>query len=77
MTELYDTTKIEVNGIVQVKPDAGTRFFDSCFIVVTELKSFGIQGYVQVPEVNGGQAYVRLKWDQFAPVGAKAIWVQP
>jgi hypothetical protein len=43
-------------------------------VVVTELKSFGIQGYVQSAGVNG-QQYIRLKFDEFESTGGKAVWV--
>lgn len=63
---------IMVGDIVQVNPEQET--FGGCMVVVTELKSFGIQGYVQNAGQEG-QAYIRLKHEDFEPTGGKAVWV--
>ena len=64
---------LKVNDIVQVSPDIET--FGGCMVVVvTELKSFGIQGYVQSAGVPG-QQYIRLNFSDFEPTGGRAIWV--
>lgn len=64
--------EIKVGDIVQVSPNK--EMFGACMVVVTELKSFGIQGYVQSAGVNG-QQYIRLKFDEFESTGGKAVWV--
>lgn len=64
--------EIKVGDIVQVNPDK--EMFGACMVVVSELKSFGIQGYVQSAGVNG-QQYIRLKFDEFESTGGKAVWV--
>lgn len=63
---------LEPHDIVQVKPDLDV--FGGCLITVTEVKSWGIQGYVQNAGVEG-QTYIRLTFDQFVPTGGKAVWV--
>jgi hypothetical protein len=63
---------IEVGDIVQVDPNFET--FGACMVVVTEIKDWGIQGYVQSADVSG-QQYIRLKTEQFEATGGKAIWV--
>ena len=63
---------IAIGDIVQVTPDK--EMFGACMVVVTELKSFGIQGYVQSAGV-AGQQYIRLKFDEFESTGGKAVWV--
>ena len=63
---------IEVNDIVQVNPEYET--FGGCMVVVTELKTWGIQGYVQSAGVSG-QQYIRLKFADIEPTGGKAVWV--
>ena len=63
---------IEVNDIVQVDPLFET--FGGCMVVVTEVKDWGIQGYVQSAGVEG-QQYIRLRTEQFEPTGGKAVWV--
>ena len=61
-----------IGDIVQVIP--GKETFGACMVVVTELKSWGIQGYVQNAGVEG-QAYIRLKFNEFENTGGKAVWV--
>jgi len=63
---------LKVGDIVQVTPTKET--FGACMVVVTELKSFGIQGYVQSAGVPG-QQYIRLKFDEFEFTGGTAVWV--
>jgi hypothetical protein len=61
--------ELKVNDIVQVVP---THKWAGCLIVVSEIKSWGIQGYVQMP--LQGQAYIRLKFEEIEKVG-EAIFV--
>jgi hypothetical protein len=63
---------IEIGDIVQVDPMASDTF-GACLVVVTEIKSWGIQGYVQSAGVDG-QHYIRLNFDQFNVTGGKSIW---
>lgn len=63
---------IEVGSIVQVNPSA--EIFGACMVVVTEMKSWGVQGYVQSAGVDG-QQYIRLKFDDIEDTGGKAVWV--
>ena len=58
--------------IVQIKPDQG--IFACCLVVVTEVKPWGIQGYVQSAGVPG-QQYIRLKHEDYESTGGKAVWV--
>ena len=62
----------EVNDIVQVNPSKD--MFGGCMVVVTEVKSWGIQGYVQSAGVEG-QQYIRLPYGDFENTGGKALWV--
>jgi len=66
------TQDLKIGDIVQVTPTKET--FGACMVVVTELKSFGIQGYVQSAGVPG-QQYIRLKFDEFEFTGGTAVWV--
>ena len=63
---------IEVGDIVQVDPSKDV--FGGTMVVVTEVKSWGIQGYVQNAGVEG-QAYIRLPFEDFEKTGGKAVWV--
>jgi len=63
---------MKIGDIVQVNPEKET--FGACLVVVTEVKTWGIQGYVQNAGVNG-QAYIRLKTEDFEHTGGKAVWI--
>lgn len=58
---------IAVNDIVQIDPDHDERF-GACLLVVTDVKSWGVQGYVKIP--NAGDAYYRVAFDKCARVGS-------
>jgi hypothetical protein len=64
---------IKVGDIVQVNPEK--EMFGACLVVVTEVKSWGIQGYVQSAGVDG-QQFVRLKNDDFETTNGQAVWVR-
>ena len=66
------TQDLKVGDIVQVSPDK--EMFGACMVVVTEVKTWGIQGYVQSAGVSG-QQHIRLKFDEFEATGGKAVWV--
>ena len=63
---------IEVGDIVQVNPER--EMFGGCMVVVTETKSWGVQGYVQSAGVPG-QQYIRLKSEDFESTGGKTVWI--
>ncbi len=63
---------IKQGDIVQVNPEK--EMFGGCMVVVTEIKAWGVQGYVQSAGVPG-QQYIRLKAQDFEPTGGKAVWV--
>jgi len=62
---------VEVFDIVQIDP-AYPGVFGGCLMVVTEIRGWGLQGYVTVP--NGGDAYYRVRWGGFETTGGKAVW---
>ena len=64
---------IAIGDIVQVTPNK--EVFGACMVVVTELKSWGIQGYVQSAGVPG-QQFIRLRFEDFERTGGKAVWVR-
>jgi hypothetical protein len=52
--------------------------FACCLMVVEETKSWGVQGYVQMPgsrDGQGGQAYYRAPWAELWATGGKATWL--
>jgi len=62
---------LKVGDVVQIDPAADTKF-PGCFMMVTEPKAWGAQGFVQVPA--GGAAYFRPTWEQMEYIGP-ACWV--
>lgn len=70
--------KYEIGDIVQLDPD-NTRnpMFSGCFMVVTEIKPWGCQGYVPALGENGkpgGLAYYRANFEEMVKVG-HAEWI--
>jgi hypothetical protein len=61
----------KIGEIVQVRPDK--EMFGACMVVVSEVKSWGIQGYVQSAGVDG-QQYIRLNRGDYEPTGGMAVW---
>lgn len=62
---------IEIGDIVQVDPSK--EMFGGCMVVVTEVKTWGVQGYVQSAGVDGKQ-YIRLNFEEVYITGGKAVW---
>jgi hypothetical protein len=70
-------TLIQAGAVVQLSPEVGNPAFACSFMIVSERKSFGAQGYVQVLGTRdgpGGQAYYRAKWEEMIYIG-QAEWV--
>lgn len=66
---------MNINDVVQIDPEHD-KCFGGCFMIVTEVYAWGVQGYVQIPSKGdkGGQAYYRCKFENFHPIG-RAEWV--
>ena len=64
--------ELKVGEAVQIKP--GVKWFGGCFMVVTEPKSFGAQGYVSVPGEDRF-AFVRIKYEDIEPIG-RTVWMR-
>lgn len=75
------TMTVEVHDIVQLDPEKTKNpIFAGALMIVTEIKSWGVQGYVEVlgngTDDPSGQAYYRAENGTFEPTGGKAVWVQ-
>lgn len=69
------TDEIEVGEIVQLSPsDTKNKLFSACLMVVTDIKSWGVQGYVQNAGQDG-QAFYRAETGTFERTGGKAVWI--
>lgn len=64
----------QIHDIVQVDPEM--RDFGGCLVVVTEVKPWGVQGYVQSAGAER-QVYIRLADGEYERTGGTAIWVAP
>ena len=69
---------IKPGTVVQLDPDnCKNPMLRGCFMTVTEVKEWGVQGYIQCTGTNnemGGQAYYRAKTDEFEIIGG-AVWI--
>lgn len=64
--------RIRIGSVVQITDmPPSHRGWVGAFLIVTELKSFGVQGFVQVIPTHDsfGQAYTRVRWDQIDYIG--------
>lgn len=61
---------LNVGDVVQIDP-AHDPVFAACLLVVTELKPWGVQGYVRIP--GSGDAFYRAPFSAIERVGS-AIW---
>lgn len=71
-----DKMELKPGDVVQLAPE-GDHAFWGCFMMITEPKSWGAQGFICMPEKRGevpGSAYFRAKWEQMEFVG-RAAWV--
>ena len=69
------TENLKKGMVVQLAPGPDT-FFGGCFMMVTEPKSWGAQGFVAIPHKRGeppGCAYYRAKWEEMELIGAAAF----
>lgn len=63
---------VRVNDVVQIDGTDPTLAY--CFLTVTEVKSWGVQGFVKVPQPPvSADAYYRVPFDRLAKIGV-AEW---
>lgn len=70
---LIATSEVGVGDIVQVIPGSWPEHeaWNAVLVIVTEIKSWGVQGYTTAP--GQGDAFIRLKTEQFEKVGAASF----
>lgn len=75
---MKENTPLEAGDIVQLDPETTRNpMLAGCFMVITEPKTFGAQGYVQALGEGGkagGQAFYRAHWDEMELCG-RAVWM--
>ncbi len=64
--------RIQIGSVVQIDPQHDEHF-GACFLVVTEVKTWGVQGYVSMPTKPGtsaiNMAYYRVEFEHVAYIG--------
>lgn len=63
--------KAKIHDIVQINQ---YHEWVGCLVYVTELKRFGVQGFVSVP--NQGCAYIRLKEEEYDVIGQAVMQIE-
>lgn len=58
----------EVGDVVQISPELDSKF-PGCFMVVTEVRWWGVQGYIELPGELRGKAYFRCELKNYAVIG--------
>ena len=64
--------EVEIGDVVQLDPEHFEQFWAGQLIVVTEVRTWGVQGYVTVPD---GTAFIRARIGTFERIG-RAAWVR-
>jgi hypothetical protein len=65
---------VSIGDVIQLDPDLNETF-GACFATVTELKPWGVQAYVMVPQKGGADpAYVRVRHGGFVRIAGRPEW---
>ncbi len=69
---------IAIGDVVQINERYEKPGWIGAFVLVTELKTFGVMGFVHVIGNNqgSGRAYIILKWDVIDRIGSAALILQ-
>ena len=64
-------TDRKVGDVFQITEAHGRSGWIGAFVLATEIKSWGIQGFVANVDTHDEQkqAYIRLKWDEIEYIG--------
>jgi hypothetical protein len=57
---------VKEDTVVQIN-EKGKDGWIGCLVQVSEVKGWGVQGWVQLP--MKGSAYIRLQWDEIEYIG--------
>ena len=68
---LAPTAGYAVGDVFQINEKHGRNGWIGAFVMATEIKSWGIQGFVSHIETHDQQnrAYIRLKWEELDYIG--------
>jgi hypothetical protein len=61
--------------IFQIKEEYGRRGWIGALVIATDIKPWGVQGFIAHPETHEKQArsYIRLPWHQISHIGRVAF----
>lgn len=68
--------KVVPGDVVQINEHHGRIGWIGCFVLVTEVHHWGIQGFVAAPAASHeaqGKYYIRLTWKEIDYVGKAAL----
>ena len=79
MKNKNSTRLLNTNEVIQLNPETCRNpMFKGCFMVVTEPRDWGAQGYIQgigSDEKPAGQAYYRAIWEEIEYTNGMAPFV--
>lgn len=67
---------VKPGSVVQIAPSQGGHWFDGCFLLVTEVRPWGVLGFVSYPterDKRPAEAHYRVKNGDFAFIGQCAF----
>ncbi len=69
--ESTPVNRYEVGAVFQINEKHARNGWVGAFVLATEIKSWGIQGFVSQIETHDQQnhAYIRLKWEELDYIG--------
>lgn len=70
-----NTQNIKAGDVVQINQFHGRSGWIGAFVLVTELKSFGVQGFVHSIKTHdeASRAYIRLPWKEVCRIGTAEL----
>ena len=71
--QVQRVARAEQEALTADDPEHDPGRFGGCFLVVTEVKRWGVQGYVTPLPNEGGQAFYRVAFDKIVRIG-RAEW---
>lgn len=67
-----DDTPLQVGDVVQIDPETPDCFFRGCFMLVTEVRSWGAIGFIAIPASRSelpAQAWFRCETARLKRIG--------
>lgn len=71
---------VHVGDVLQINEHASDPCYVGCLLIVSEIKSWGVQGFIPVPSRTGVPAanvWLRPKWEALERIGAAVLTPAP